>query len=213
MDAPFWHQRWAEGDIGFHEGKANPLLVAHFDKLNLHGGSRIFLPLCGKTRDIAWLLDQGFRVAGAELSQIAINDLFSELGLQPDITTVGSMTHYHSPNLDIFVGDIFDLSRDVLGAVDAVYDRAALVALPAATRTRYVPHLISLTQAAPQLVITYDYDQQLMAGPPFSVTEAEIRQLAGATYSVQSAACQPVEGGLKGKVVAMETTWVLQGIS
>ncbi len=54
MQGNCWLQKWEKNEIGFHESEANPLLVEHFKELSLAKGSRIFLPLCGKTLDIAW---------------------------------------------------------------------------------------------------------------------------------------------------------------
>jgi len=210
MEANFWHQKWERGEIGFHESQVNPLLVAHIAKLNLGKGARIFLPLCGKTLDIAWLLNRGYRVVGAELSALAINALFNDLGVQPTIVTTGTLEHYSVNNLDIFVGDIFALSPAELGVVNAVYDRAALVALPAAIRHVYAAHILRLTHEAPQLLISYEYDQSLMNGPPFSVTQDEIRQLFKASYNVQSVERRQVANGLRGTLPAMEIVWLLQ---
>ena len=93
MDASFWHQRWRENDIAFHKSEANPLLVKYFKQLSLVNGSRVFLPLCGKTLDIPWLLSNGYRVVGAELSKIAIDQLFMGLGVEPKISGVGEVDH------------------------------------------------------------------------------------------------------------------------
>ena len=131
MQADYWHQRWANQDTPFHERDTNPLLLKHLASLSLPLGARLFLPLCGKTLDIRWLLSLGYRVAGAELSPLAIEQLFTGLGIEPEITPKGPIAHYHAPDLDLFVGDIFDLTRTMLGPIDAIYDRAALVALPA----------------------------------------------------------------------------------
>ena len=153
MEPSFWHQRWEKNEIAFHESKANPILVKHFNQLSLAKGSRVFVPLCGKTLDISWLLSNGYRVAGAELSQIAIEQLFIELGLQPEISTVGEVEQWSARNLDLFVGDIFAVSRKLLGPVDAIYDRAALVAFPEEMRNRYAVHLTVITGKAPQLLV------------------------------------------------------------
>lgn len=209
MQADFWHERWQSGQIGFHEADTNPLLLAHFAALKLAAGSRLFLPLCGKTRDIAWLLAQGYRVAGAELSAIAAEQLFSELGARPRISRVGELRCYQANNLDIFVGDIFMLTGDLLGPVDAVYDRAALVALPPAMRKRYTAHLRAITAAAPQLLICFEYDQSFMDGPPFSVDEDEVRQHYAGHFQLSVLAEQEVPGGLKGKTAATERVWLL----
>jgi thiopurine S-methyltransferase len=210
MEATFWHQRWEKNEIGFHESKANPFLVAHFPELSLAKGRRVFVPLCGKTLDISWLLSRGYRVAGAELSQLAIEQLFFELGLQPDIENAGSVERWSGNNLDIFVGDIFMVSRSMLGQVDTVYDRAALVALPEAMRQRYVTHLMEITRTAPQLLISYEYDQSLKDGPPFSVSNEEVHKHYAARYTLTLVASKEVSGGLKGKVPAKENVWLLQ---
>ncbi|PPK72293.1 thiopurine S-methyltransferase [Methylobacter tundripaludum] len=210
MEASFWHQKWERGDIGFHETEVNPLLIEHFEKLNPAKGSRVFLPLCGKTRDIAWLLACGYRVVGAELSELAVNELFKELGLEPEISKIGELARYSAKGIDILVGDIFDVSAEYLGPLSAIYDRAALVALPAGIREQYALHLMNITGAAPQLLISYEYNQLLMAGPPFSVNEHEVKQHYGSTYQLKPVERKNVEGGLKGKVDTIEIAWLLQ---
>lgn len=209
MDPHFWHQRWRTNETGWHEQATNPLLVAHCAALNLPRGSRLFLPLCGKSLDIGWLRSQGYAVAGAELSELAVTQLFEGLGIQPSRTAVGASTRYSSPGIDIFVGNIFDLSPDRLGPVDAVYDRAALVALPPDMRPRYATHLQTLTATAPQLVICYEYDQTVLPGPPFSVPAEELHRHYDAQYSRTLLKQTDLPGGLKGKVPAKECTWLL----
>jgi len=210
MEAEFWHEKWQTNDIGFHQMAAHPMLVAHVEQLGLEPGRRLFLPLCGKTRDIAWLLSKGYRVAGAELSHIAVEQLFEELGLEPDITTIGALKCYRAKHIDIYVGDIFALTPTTLGPVDGIYDRAALVALPEAMRARYTEHVMQMTNDAPQLLITFEYDQRLMAGPPFSITADELRQHYGRHYAITPLASATVEGGLKGQCDAVEKVWLLQ---
>lgn len=210
MEASFWHRKWERGEINFHESEANPLLTDHVEKLDLAKGSRVFLPLCGKTRDIAWLLARGYRIVGAELSGQAIDALFQELGVEPKIATTGKLTHYSADDIDILVGDIFDISAANLGPVNAIYDRAALVALPAATRKQYATHLMQITGAAPQLLIAYEYDQSVIDGPPFSVSADEVKQHYGAAYQLTPVERRNVVGGLKGKVASTEAVWLLQ---
>lgn len=210
MDPSFWHQRWQKNEIRFHEAKPNPLLVTYVHELALTKGRRIFVPLCGKTLDISWLLSRGYRVAGAELSQLAIEQLFIELGMQPEIETVGSVERWSANNLDIFVGDIFTVSGKILGPVDAVYDRAALVAFPEDMRKRYSAHLTEIANKSPQLLICYDYDQSLMDGPPFSVNNEEVHRHYAATYDLILLASTEVAGGLKGKTPAKENVWLLK---
>jgi len=210
MEAEFWHQKWEKNDIGFHREEANPLLVEHFDALKLSQGSRVFLPLCGKTRDIAWLLSQGYRVVGAELSALAVTQLFDDLGIKPDIADAGALTHYRAKALDLFLGDIFDLEPEQLGTIDAIYDRAALVALPEALRLHYSEHLTRITDSAPQLLITYEYDQTVIDGPPFSVSNEEVIQHYGSEYTPMLLHSEEVPGGMKGKCPAKEHLWLLK---
>lgn len=208
MKATYWHQKWAAGDIGFHEATANRLLVENIHHLNLSKGSRIFLPLCGKTRDIHWLMNNGFKIAGAELSETAIRDLFTDLQLTPTIQELGNLKHFSADNIDIFVGDIFELCQATLGKVDAIYDRAALVALPDTMRQAYTKHLINICQNVQQLVITFEYEQQQMQGPPFSIGASLMEQYFQRHYLVE---CLSKRSGisLKGKVIAQETAWSL----
>lgn len=209
MDPTFWHQRWERGETAFHEKDGNPLLAQHFDALRLTKGARVFVPLCGKTRDISRLLQKGYRVIGAELSPIAIKQLFDELGITPKISQTGSLSHYHADHLDIFVGDFFDLTRETLGPVDAIYDRAALVALPEDMRRRYATHLMAITERSPQLLICFTYEQTQMPGPPFSITAEEIQRLYAGDYELNFLESVVVPGGLKGKCEAEENVWLL----
>ena len=167
------------------------------------------MPLCGKSLDLGWLLSRGYAVAGAELSELAITQLFAELGMEPSISDIGKLRRFRGEKIDLFVGDIFDLSREILGPVDAVYDRAALVALPETIRPRYTTHLKAITRMAPQLVIGYEYDQTVVAGPPFSVTSDELRRHYSGDYTLKLLARLEVPGGLKGKCPATEHIWRL----
>ncbi|MEL6522175.1 MAG: thiopurine S-methyltransferase [Pseudomonadota bacterium] len=212
MDHEDWHSRWRENRLGFHEPEGNQLFAAHFGALDLAVGSRLFVPLCGKTRDIGWLLSKGYRVAGAELSPLAIDQLFQDLELVPDIRPSGSLTHYSGPGIDVFVGDIFDLTADQLGQVDAVFDRAALVALPAEVRQTYAPYVTRLTNHARQFLVTFDYDQSVMNGPPFSVPLDEVQQLYRDAFQIEHYAQADVPGGLKGICPATEIVWLLTAL-
>ena len=210
MDDIFWHKRWERGETAFHESKGNQLLKTHFEKINLPENPRIFIPLCSKTKDILWLLSRGIRVVGVELSNSAINDLFIDLDVTPNVLKLEGFILYQAKNIDIFVGDIFQLSSELLGQVDAIYDRAALVALPERMRVNYASHLQLLTKSAPQLLITFEYKQPLMQGPPFSITNHEINQHYQDNYEIQCIETQPLLKKLKGKVMASESIWLLK---
>ena len=136
--------------------------------------------------------------------------MFSELGAQPTITAIDQLSRYSSNNIDIFLGDIFTLSASVLGEIDAIYDRAALVALREPMRDRYAAHLIKITDRAPQLLISYCYDQRLVDGPPFSVSDEEVDRHYRESYDLMLLASADVKGGLKGKCAAAENVWLLK---
>ncbi len=209
MEPSFWHNRWQTNQTGWHERAVNPLLIAHFPSLRIPAGRRVFLPFCGKSLDLGWLLSQDYSVAGAEISELAVTQLFADLSIEPRISEVGKHKLFQGKQIDIFVGDLFDLSRETLGPVDAVYDRAALVALPEDMRIRYTAHLKAITASAPQLVIGYEYDQTVVPGPPFSVTPDELHHHYSDVYNLTLLARLEVPGGLKGKCPATEHVWRL----
>ena len=208
MDEQFWKERWKNNEIAFHQSDANTRLVENFAALKLEPNSRVLVPLCGKTLDIGWLLSKGFSVAGVELVQTAVDQLFTELGVAPEVTKVDDLLHYQSQNVDIFVGDIFDVSAEILGKIDAIYDRAALVALPESMRENYATHLTEITNNAAQLLICFEYDQNLMDGPPFSINEETVQKYYGSNYELKLLESGSFAGGLKGNSV-IENSWLL----
>jgi thiopurine S-methyltransferase len=210
VDAEFWQKMWTDGDIGFHKSEAHPLLVEHLSRLALARGSRVFIPLCGKTRDIAWLLSEGYRVAGAELSEIAIQQLFEELGAEPRVEGLGQLKVYRAEGIDIFVGDIFQLTQETLGPVHGLFDRGALVALPPEVRIAYAKHLIKCTASAPQLLVTFLYDQSEMPGPPFSISETEVAQRYQDAYQLSLLASDDLQGGFENCSEVKEELWLLE---
>lgn len=209
MEENFWHAKWENNQIGFHEAKPNPILIKYFHQLDLKDDSRIFVPLCGKTHDIQWILSQGHKVVGVELSDLAITQLFTSLGMKPEIKQTSNLKHYQAKNIDIFVGNFFDLTQSVLGKVDAIYDRAALVALPEEMRQEYATQLMNITHKAPQLLITYNYDQSLTNGPPFSVDKGMVQNYYGTHYSFNFLETIPVPNGLRGQFPSTQSIWIL----
>lgn len=210
MNEKFWQDRWKNNQIAFHNLDSNPLLVRHFQSFTLQTNPHILVPLCGKSRDLVWLAQQGCRVTGAELSELAVEQFFHELEVEPHVAAIGSLKRYEGKGIVIFQGSIFDLTPELLGPVDLVYDRAALVALPLGLRERYAKHLFDLTVGTPQLLICYEYDQNSAEGPPFSENEEELRRVYGETFNLGLLGRYRVEGGLKGKCAAFEAVWQLR---
>ncbi|MEL6829297.1 MAG: thiopurine S-methyltransferase [Pseudomonadota bacterium] len=191
MDQEFWQERWRTNRIAFHEKKPHQFLREHLKSLDLRKGDTVFVPLCGKSCDIDWLLSQGLQVVGIELNQQAIESVFDRLELAPRLSELGNLFRYEAGGLVLYLGDFFDLSAEQIGKVHATYDRAALVALPEDMRPRYADHLASITERAPQLTIAYSYDQKQTPGPPFSVPARKIKRLYADAYH-----CVPLDSRL-----------------
>ena len=164
----FWLARWSSDQIlGFHEGQPNRHLRRYWATLGVRG--RVLVPLCGKSHDLGWLAEQGHDVVGVELSPIACAAFFAERGEVPVVTAAGRHTQYRHGRVTLLQGDIFDLEGDF----DALWDRAALIALPAPVRARYAA-LVRARVRGPKLIVTFVYDQAKRDGPPFSVPDAEL---------------------------------------
>ena len=183
MDADFWLQKWQEGQIGFHRHDVMPLLQKHWPSLQLPEGSRVLVPLCGKSLDMHWLAAQGHRVLGVELSPLAVAQFFEEAGLKPERTTSPYGEHVSAGPFEIILGDAFGLDPGLLADITGVYDRAALIALPPDLRPRYRDTVYAALPAGCQgLLITLEYPQEEKAGPPFSVAQAEVDSLFAAPW-------------------------------
>lgn len=186
MEPEFWHDRWASNQIGFHQSDINPYLLRHWPSLALAHGARVLVPLCGKSLDLIWLASLGHRVLGVELSEQAVQTFFSEQGLHPRIHQHGVFKVYQAGLIEVWCGDFFALDAEVLADCAALYDRAALIALPPLMRARYAAHLNRCLRAGCEgLLITLDYDQALKAGPPFAVTQDEVRVLLASHWTLQ----------------------------
>ena len=186
MDPDFWQQRWQQELIGFHQAETNRYLQKYLDGLNLQTGDTVFVPLCGKSLDMWWLHDRGYRVLGVELSAIACQAFFTEAGRHACEKKDGLFGSWKSSDVEILCGDFFDLSPELLPNVRAVYDRAALIALPEDMRRQYVDHLASLLPSdTTGLLITMEYPQKEMQGPPFSVSENEIKELFASKFEIE----------------------------
>lgn len=178
MKKDFWLERWQREEIGFHEGVANAYLTQFWQELHLPQGGDVFVPLCGKSVDMRWLREQGHAVMGVELSSFAVQSFFNENSYMAISCASEKFECYEANGIRILCGDFFDLSRADLPAISAVYDRASMVALPPEMRERYVAHMVSvLPHAAQILLITFDYPQHEMSGPPFAVSPAEVEML------------------------------------
>jgi thiopurine S-methyltransferase len=174
MKPEYWHHKWETSNTRFHRSDVHPYL-AKFHR-HLPAGT-VFVPLCGKTLDMDWLEKQGRKVVGAELSPIACRSFFEENKRSYDTSMRSGFTVFTGKNISLWCGDFFKLPADALEGVTGVYDRAATIALPPEVRPRYHSRLAELTNRAALLLITIEYPQEQVEGPPFCVPEEEVREL------------------------------------
>ncbi|TDK32752.1 thiopurine S-methyltransferase [Luteimonas terrae] len=187
MQPEFWHERWSSNRIGFHRDAPLPLLVTHWPTLDLPADARVFVPLCGKSLDMVWLAGRGHRVLGVELSEMAVRQFFEERGLVPQVHATAAGAHHVAGPYELIVGDAFGLDAAVLADCAAVYDRAALIALPPALRRTYAATAWRrLPTACRGLLVTLEYPQAEKAGPPFSVEADEVHALLDADWRVDA---------------------------
>ena len=196
MEAPFWQQCWEKDHIGFHQDDFNPLLTELFqqwaDQPSAKGQpSSVFVPLCGKSSDMLYIAGHN-KVLGAELSEIACRDFYAENNIAVAVSDESRYVHYHSERIDLYQGDFFALTAEDVESCRLIYDRAALVALPESLRTQYVVHLRSLFPAKTKLLLlSLEYPEGEIEGPPFRVTEQEVNALF-AGCSIEKVITQPL---------------------
>lgn len=178
MKKEYWLERWERADIGFHQSETNPYLRQYWQELRLPQSAEVFVPLCGKSRDMLWLREQGHSVLGVDLSPVAVQAFFQEGGLTARRIRSEKFDRWEGNGLAVLCGDFFDITKDDLQKISGVYDRASLVALPPEMRQYYASRLVSVLPYGTRiLLIAFDYPQSEMQGPPFAVAESEVRRL------------------------------------
>jgi thiopurine S-methyltransferase len=193
LQPEFWHERWRIGQIGFHQSKVDSYLNRYWPKLGLARSCRVFVPLCGKSLDLLWLLERGHGVTGVELSAIALESFCMEHGIPARRRIVDGFDVFESVNLQLYLGDFFALTPELLGPVTAVYDRAALISWCPELRAAYVDHATALTSPGTQtLLVTLEYSQAQIKGPPFSVVAADVARLYARNHAIQELSRQDI---------------------
>jgi thiopurine S-methyltransferase len=193
MQPDFWITRWERGETGFHQDEVNPWLRDYWPRLHAPVARRVFVPLCGKSLDMWWLRQQDFGVLGVELSRQAVEAFFAEAGITPAITHDESLERFESGDVALLCGDFFALRPQQVAGCAAIYDRASLIALPPSMRQDYAAHLSTLfPQGVRMLLVTLDYPQHEMEGPPFAVSDAEVRALYAGRADIELLASRDV---------------------
>ena len=183
----FWHERWKQDQIGFHQQEINQYLTSHWTELGLPDGVPVFVPLCGKSLDMLWLREQGHPVFGIELSRKALEAFFHENEIDPSVNETDRFIEFSSEKLTLFAGDYFQLTSNDIGQIHAVFDRASLIALPKEMRADYVNKMASLlVPGAHILLVTMQYEAGALEGPPFCVEEDEVVALYSEHFTIDN---------------------------
>lgn len=193
MEPSFWHQKWQLQQIGFHLNQVNPFLVKYWPQLGLTENSEVFVPLCGKSLDMFYLAEQRHTVLGCELSAIAVEDFFTENELTYQVSHINDHAVFSTDQVTLYQGDIFTLPSSLTSSISGFYDRAALIAWPEEMRQQYVLALAALVPAnVSGLLITLDYPQETLKGPPFSVSPTWIKTYLTPYFKVELLECVDV---------------------
>lgn len=192
----YWLGRWKRGETGWHQDEVEPELVDYFGSVS---PARVFVPLCGKSLDLKWLADQGHEVVGIELSENACREFFKEHRIRPAISKLGNFTVLTSDRIKIYAGDFFKLDAKTLGPIDHVYDRAALVALSPDLRAKYTAHLTGLIRECSDIAkfralqLSFERIPHDLKGPPYSVTEENLRSYYETGFEISCLKQEEVE--------------------
>lgn len=193
MDKEFWQARWDEGRIGFHQEEINPYLRRYWQGLACASNAPVFVPLCGKSKDMLWLREQGCAVIGVEIVARAVEAFFAENDIPCETYRQDAFTVWKGEGITIYCGDFFELGTQDLAAVAGVYDRASLIALPPELRGRYAEHLRAiLPRRVDVLLVTLDYPRAEMQGPPFAVDEREVEALYRTHFAIERVCAEDV---------------------
>lgn len=212
MEPGFWHDKWHQQQIGFHQQDINPFLVKYWQKLALPAAAKVFVPLCGKSLDMCFLAEQGHQVIGCELNELAVQQFFSDNQLEMTKTAVGEHQHYQTEQISLYQGDIFTLPNELTQDVTAFYDRAALIAWPESMRAQYAKQLASLLPSGSLgLLVTLDYPQEALNGPPFAVSPTWVETYLTENFEIQLLDCQDVLAD-NPRFIKKEVPWLNEAV-
>ena len=194
-----WLKFWENNETNWHGDNVTQELIEYFELFELEPRDKVFVPLCGKSLDMLYIMNQGFSVIGVEISEIGVRQFFNENNLTYKITKVDDFDLYSTENLEIYCGDFFALTSKHLNKVKSVFDRKSLIALEPEVRQKYVKHLNDIISVGARiLLVTLQYPQHQMSGPPFSVDKSEVESLFSMTFeSRELRSFNDIENGLK----------------
>lgn len=185
MDRVYWENVWRDEDLGFHQSQVNPHLQRFWARLGLAPEARVLVPLCGKSLDMNWLLSEGHDVIGVDLSRRAQEEFLAARDEPIRFSEREGLRMAYQGQLIFVAGDVFHLRQDMLRSVDAVYDRAALVALPPAVRQNYALFLAQCLKPGARILLVTRQAVEARQAPPFNISEQEVKQLYQGNFQIE----------------------------
>lgn len=186
MNKTYWLNRWETGNIRFNQPTPHRFLIKHYQSLGLHPHEQVFVPLCGKSIDMIWIMAQDQRVIGVEISPIAILDFLKENKLDAVEFKDGAFQVYQNASFTLYNGDLFNLTAKHLSEIKAVYDRGSLTAMPPNTlRSQYVDWVKNtIPENCKILLVVLEHGAPDVMEPPFSTTLEEVNLCFANQFSV-----------------------------
>lgn len=186
MESSFWKEVWNEGQIGFHQSEINKNLKRFAQKFK--DRSTVLVPLCGKSKDMCYLTEQGHKVHGVEIVEKAIIEFKEENPAYWTHSTASEFEKFSSSEIDLYLGDFHRFSKLDMN-YESIFDRASMIALPPEMRKVHAKELSTLTKKSGNiLLITLEYPQEKVAGPPFSVPKYEVENLFEHEFHIEEIA-------------------------
>lgn len=180
MELSYWRSRWRKNNIGWHMKDVHPQLADIWSQLSFTSNPRVLVPLCGKNIDMRWMAEQGSYVIGVEVSRKALQEFMHDIPHEFQEKSSHGFTIYKSDSFELWEGDFFQLPIDKIPPLDLIYDKASIVALSPDMRKEYAHKLLALSNPDTHILLqTFEYRQEEMNGPPFSVMEGEVKNLLG----------------------------------
>ena len=184
MELSYWLSRWRKNKIGFHMAEGYSSLENHLANISFPKKQTALVPLCGKSLDLITLTHHFNNVIGVEISEKAINEFLQEQNLTATESSFADFKIFQTESIILWCGDFMKLPLHKLPAIDLIYDKAALVALPPEKRPGYAEKLVGLCSDSTFIMLHhFIYNQDEMPGPPFSVSEEELNNYFGKGFN------------------------------
>ena len=171
-----WHDRWQHGKTAWDLDGPHPLTRGLLSEVSSMDASFFsgawMIPGCGRAHDVVELIRSGAsRVMACDLVPLAMEEARSRYG---DL-----------PNVFFDCRDVSEIPVSESGAYSGIFDRAMLCALNGRERDGYVAAVRQyLRQGGVFVSIPFRQTSAPDSGPPFQISEAQLRTLFGAGWEI-----------------------------